>query len=162
MATRHNLEIAGFEAAGISVHTIQVMADAVDTVLAKYPKTLRGIEIEEGARPSRAGGRRRVYAATATGTDGRSIIFDTRITASIDPEDPEKLLERAPESSASASARNGNSSTSVMAKRPTSPIPPVMARATHQALLHPTRPTGATSHGPHTGMPPRPVASRWR
>ncbi|MGW4088659.1 hypothetical protein [Nocardia sp. NPDC004750] len=47
MAARHNIEIVGFEAAGIAAATVQDIADAVDTVLPRMPATLRGIEIRD-------------------------------------------------------------------------------------------------------------------
>ncbi|MFE7797966.1 hypothetical protein [Nocardia sp. NPDC057440] len=45
MAARHNLRITGFESSGISTQSAQEIADAVDTVLDKYPLPLHGIEI---------------------------------------------------------------------------------------------------------------------
>ncbi|MGQ4617955.1 hypothetical protein [Nocardia sp. R7R-8] len=47
MAARHNIEIVGFDAAGIATATVQDIADAVDTVLPRMPVVLRGIEIRE-------------------------------------------------------------------------------------------------------------------
>ncbi|GAB2693638.1 WXG100 family type VII secretion target [Nocardia thraciensis] len=47
MAARHGLNIVGFESAGIEASTVQDIADAVDTVLARCPAVLRGIEITE-------------------------------------------------------------------------------------------------------------------
>ncbi|WP_406230923.1 hypothetical protein [Nocardia sp. NBC_01009] len=55
MAAKHDLEIIGFDTAGISEPTIREIAVAVDDMLAKYPIPLRGIEITEtrDGRPSR-------------------------------------------------------------------------------------------------------------
>ncbi|MFF7944752.1 WXG100 family type VII secretion target [Nocardia gamkensis] len=47
MAARHNIEIVGFDAAGIAAATVQDIADAVDTVLPRMPAALRGIEIRD-------------------------------------------------------------------------------------------------------------------
>ncbi|MFE7800919.1 hypothetical protein [Nocardia sp. NPDC057440] len=47
MAAKHDLEIIGFDTAGISEPTIREIAVAVDDMLAKYPIPLRGIEIAE-------------------------------------------------------------------------------------------------------------------
>ncbi|MBF6174736.1 WXG100 family type VII secretion target [Nocardia blacklockiae] len=47
LAARHGLSIVGFESAGIDVPTAQDIADAVDTVLARYPAVLRGIEVSD-------------------------------------------------------------------------------------------------------------------
>ncbi|WP_330232860.1 hypothetical protein OHA40_10495 [Nocardia sp. NBC_00508] len=47
MAARHNIEIVGFDAAGIAAATVQDIADAVDTVLPRMPSVLRGIEIRD-------------------------------------------------------------------------------------------------------------------
>ncbi|WP_406277621.1 hypothetical protein OH799_08560 [Nocardia sp. NBC_00881] len=47
MATRHSLEVIGFETASIDVHTVREIASALDDMLAKYPIPLRGIEITE-------------------------------------------------------------------------------------------------------------------
>ncbi|WP_067476916.1 WXG100 family type VII secretion target [Nocardia amamiensis] len=47
MAGRHNIEIVGFDAAGIAAATVQDIADAVDTVLPRMPGVLRGIEIRD-------------------------------------------------------------------------------------------------------------------
>ncbi|MEU5763579.1 WXG100 family type VII secretion target [Nocardia sp. NPDC047648] len=49
MAARHNIEIVGFDAAGIAAATVQDIADAVDTVLPRMPAALRGIEIRDVA-----------------------------------------------------------------------------------------------------------------
>ncbi|MEU2178642.1 hypothetical protein ABZ552_30900 [Nocardia sp. NPDC019219] len=46
MAARHNIEIVGFDAAGIAAATVQDIADAVDTVLPRIP-VVRGIEIRD-------------------------------------------------------------------------------------------------------------------
>ncbi|WP_406269868.1 hypothetical protein OH799_27495 [Nocardia sp. NBC_00881] len=48
MAARQGLEIVGFETAGMTAHTVQEIADAVDTVLTKHTIVLRGIEIAAG------------------------------------------------------------------------------------------------------------------
>jgi hypothetical protein len=65
LATRHGLEVIGFDAGGIDVHAVREIASALDDLLAKYPIPLCGIEITErrdGAssrpmrdRPSEAG-----------------------------------------------------------------------------------------------------------
>ncbi|MER7454367.1 hypothetical protein ABTW96_29225 [Nocardia beijingensis] len=47
MAARHNIEIVGFDAAGIAAATVQDIADAVDTILPRMPIVLRGIEIRD-------------------------------------------------------------------------------------------------------------------
>jgi hypothetical protein len=47
MAARHNIEIVGFDAAGIAAATVQDIADAVDTVLPRMPAALCGIEIRD-------------------------------------------------------------------------------------------------------------------
>ncbi|MBF6337462.1 hypothetical protein IU450_16380 [Nocardia abscessus] len=47
LAARHNIEIVGFDAAGIAAATVQDIADAVDTVLPRMPAVLRGIEIRD-------------------------------------------------------------------------------------------------------------------
>ncbi|MEU6188202.1 hypothetical protein [Nocardia sp. NPDC047038] len=47
MAARHNIEIVGFDAAGIAAATVQDIADAVDTVLPRMPVVLRGVEIRD-------------------------------------------------------------------------------------------------------------------
>ncbi|MEU1549295.1 WXG100 family type VII secretion target [Nocardia sp. NPDC005745] len=47
MAARHNIEIVGFDAAGIAAATVQDIADAVDTVLPRMQAALRGIEIRD-------------------------------------------------------------------------------------------------------------------
>ncbi|MEV6426769.1 hypothetical protein [Nocardia sp. NPDC051463] len=47
MAAKHDLEIIGFDTAGISEPTVREIAIAVDDMLAKYPIPLRGIEIAE-------------------------------------------------------------------------------------------------------------------
>ncbi|WP_245676268.1 hypothetical protein [Nocardia niwae] len=47
MAARHDIEIVGFDAAGITAATVQDIADAVDTVLPRMPAVLRGIEIRD-------------------------------------------------------------------------------------------------------------------
>ncbi|GGK89777.1 hypothetical protein [Nocardia jinanensis] len=52
MASRHDLEIAGFETAGIAEQTAQEIADAVDVVLTKYPIILCGIQVADGGPPS--------------------------------------------------------------------------------------------------------------
>lgn len=51
MAARHGLTIAGFESAGVDAQTVQDIADAVDTVLIRYPTVLRGIEISDVTSP---------------------------------------------------------------------------------------------------------------
>ncbi|MEU2032206.1 hypothetical protein [Nocardia amamiensis] len=51
MAARHNIEIVGFDAAGIAAATVQDIADAVDTVLPRMPAVLRGIEIRDVTGP---------------------------------------------------------------------------------------------------------------
>ncbi|WP_063051567.1 WXG100 family type VII secretion target [Nocardia arthritidis] len=47
MAARHNIEIVGFDAAGIAAATVQDIADAADSVLPRMPAVLRGIEIRD-------------------------------------------------------------------------------------------------------------------
>ncbi|MBF6298773.1 hypothetical protein IU459_14655 [Nocardia amamiensis] len=51
MAARHNIEIVGFDAAGIAAATVQDIADAVDSVLLRMPAVLRGIEIRDVTGP---------------------------------------------------------------------------------------------------------------
>ncbi|WP_040698916.1 hypothetical protein [Nocardia vinacea] len=54
MAARHNLEIRGFESAGIHADTVREMAAALDAMLGRYTLPLYGIEIAELAgAPSR-------------------------------------------------------------------------------------------------------------
>ncbi len=47
MATRHSLEVIGFETASIDAQTVREIASALDDLLGKYPIPLRGIEITE-------------------------------------------------------------------------------------------------------------------
>ncbi|WP_063060755.1 WXG100 family type VII secretion target [Nocardia sienata] len=65
MALRHDLEIVGFETAGIAEHTAQEIADAVDTVVTAYPVILRGLEVAEGGPPSRVENRNEAVADPA-------------------------------------------------------------------------------------------------
>ncbi|GGL11353.1 hypothetical protein [Nocardia jinanensis] len=54
MAARHNLELCGFEAAGLHQHTVRQIEAALDHVLGRYTLPLRGIEIAHVAgAPSR-------------------------------------------------------------------------------------------------------------
>lgn len=62
MALRHDLEIVGFETAGIAEHTAQEIADAVDTVVTAYPVILRGLEVAGGGPPSRVENRNEAVA----------------------------------------------------------------------------------------------------
>ncbi|WP_157129278.1 hypothetical protein [Nocardia amamiensis] len=48
MATRHSLEVIGFETASIDAQAVHEVASALDDLLVKYPIPLRGIEITEG------------------------------------------------------------------------------------------------------------------
>ncbi|WP_227983379.1 WXG100 family type VII secretion target [Nocardia spumae] len=52
MASRHDIEIAGFEEAGITVDAVLQMSEALDSVLGTYPAGLRGIEIRPAAGSS--------------------------------------------------------------------------------------------------------------
>ncbi|WP_228001481.1 hypothetical protein [Nocardia australiensis] len=57
MAAKHDLEIIGFDTAGVDEDTVREIAGAVDDLLAKYSIPLRGIEIAEsrdGAAPGRS------------------------------------------------------------------------------------------------------------
>ncbi|MEU7633777.1 hypothetical protein AB0C34_28005 [Nocardia sp. NPDC049220] len=47
LATRHGLEVVGFDTSGVGVPTIHEIAAALDDLLAKYPIPLRGIEITD-------------------------------------------------------------------------------------------------------------------
>ncbi|WP_454199181.1 hypothetical protein [Nocardia sp. Marseille-Q1738] len=47
MATRHGLEVIGFETANVDAQAVREIASALDDLLAKYPIPLRGIEIIE-------------------------------------------------------------------------------------------------------------------
>lgn len=63
MADRHNLRIAGFETSGISTQTAREIAEAVDTVLAKYALPLHGIAVEDSDdAPSRVENRAQAAA----------------------------------------------------------------------------------------------------
>ncbi|WP_433525828.1 hypothetical protein ACQPZ2_13475 [Nocardia pseudovaccinii] len=79
MAARHNLEIRGFETAGIHETTVREMAAALDTVLDRYTLPLHGIEITDLAGdPSRVENRN-----TAMETDDPSpwIVLDRTAAA---------------------------------------------------------------------------------
>ncbi|MEV0107648.1 hypothetical protein AB0H42_15040 [Nocardia sp. NPDC050799] len=65
MALRHDLEIVGFETAGIAEHTAQEIADAVDTGVTAYPIILRGLEVAAGGPPSRVENRNEAAADSA-------------------------------------------------------------------------------------------------
>ncbi|MEV0105089.1 hypothetical protein AB0H42_01950 [Nocardia sp. NPDC050799] len=68
MAARHDLEIAGFETAGIAEPTAHEIAEAVDTVLAGHPIILCGIQVAEDGPPSLVENRSEAAAIPAAGT----------------------------------------------------------------------------------------------
>ncbi|MFX0581222.1 hypothetical protein [Nocardia nepalensis] len=47
MAVRHDLEIAGFDVAGVDTYAVREIAAAIDDMLTRYPIALRGIEITD-------------------------------------------------------------------------------------------------------------------
>ncbi|RDI54504.1 WXG100 family type VII secretion target [Nocardia mexicana] len=93
MAARHDLDLTGFETAGIAEQTAQDIADAVHSVLTKHPITLSGLAISEGGPLSRVENR---SDATASGSSHGSSrppepwIVLTRAAAA----DPGLLIER--------------------------------------------------------------------
>ncbi|WP_280366977.1 WXG100 family type VII secretion target [Nocardia wallacei] len=78
MAVRHDLDLEGFESAGLAVQTAEDIADAVDTVLTRYPAVLRGIEIVDRTEPLSAVEQRRTAA-----TVGAWIVLSR--AAAVDP-----------------------------------------------------------------------------
>ncbi|MFD0360920.1 hypothetical protein ACFQZZ_05595 [Nocardia sp. GCM10030253] len=82
MAVRHDLEIVGFDSAGVDEPTVREIAVAVDELLAKYPIPLRGIEIAEGGdgMPSRLV-RDRVSGAGQSGPPATWIVLDKAAVA---------------------------------------------------------------------------------
>lgn len=79
MAARHDLEIRGFEAAGLHPHTVREMAAALDTVLGRYTLPLCGIEIAHLTGVlSRAEHR---DTAGGSGSPGHWIVLDSAATA---------------------------------------------------------------------------------
>ena len=84
MATRHNLQVTGFESSGLCTQTAQEIADAVGTVLTKYSLPLQGIEIaDSGDHLSRVENR------AQTATPKPWIVLDRRAVA-----DPGELSGR--------------------------------------------------------------------
>ncbi|MEU7768905.1 hypothetical protein AB0B25_27900 [Nocardia sp. NPDC049190] len=88
LATRHGLEVIGFDTSGVGVPTIHEIAAALDDLLAKYPIPLRGIEItgrSEGASTHSVRDRR----AEAGRSDAPAlwIVLDTAaLTDAVPPE----------------------------------------------------------------------------
>ena len=54
LAARRDLEIIGFETAGIAEQTARDIAEAVETVLTEHPAILRGLEVTDAGPLSRA------------------------------------------------------------------------------------------------------------
>ncbi|MFE7797660.1 hypothetical protein [Nocardia sp. NPDC057440] len=79
MAARHNLEIRGFENAGLHEHTVQQIASALDHVLGRYTLPLCGIEITHLAgAPSRVENR---STTRESGDFAPWIVLDTAAAA---------------------------------------------------------------------------------
>lgn len=93
MAARHDLELTGFETAGIAEQTAQDIADAVDAVLGKYSIILCGIEIAAAGPQVRVENRSEAAAsgsAAGTSQPPEPWIVLTRAAAA----DPGLLIER--------------------------------------------------------------------
>ncbi|RDI45337.1 hypothetical protein DFR68_113108 [Nocardia mexicana] len=84
MAVRHNIQIAGFESAGIAASTVEEISRAVDMVLTKYRIELHGIEITElGGQVSRAESRSHAGASEAVPPEAPElwIVLDSHAAA---------------------------------------------------------------------------------